>query len=450
MKVRLSRRVMVALLAVAAMAFSATHLGAQPASTGIPEGAVAGPGVKVPELEEAAKVFRSGDYDGALKALQAAAKKYPDLPPPQVIMASFFAAANQAGMTRQALEQAITAAPNDPEAYQLLGEMAIRNREVTEAGLLFEKVAALIRGLKDPSLRLTALKRRALAGLAAVAEARQDWAGAQTNLEALIAEEPKNAAAQQQLGRALFMQKKEDLAVEKLREAAKLNEGLLGAEATLAQLYHQAGDVKNAGKWMLEAIKANPRDVKTRVAAAQWSYEIGKLDQAEEQAKAAVQLDPDSLNCQLIRGAVALIRKDFKTAQEFYEKAHLQAPINLSATSNLALALAGQDEEPKRRLALEYAQINARVYPDQAEALSALGWALYRAGRLDEAQASLGKAISLPRATPDTFYFLARVVADRGRKDEAKMILQSPAMKSSAPYLMRKEAETLLEELSGR
>jgi tetratricopeptide (TPR) repeat protein len=449
MNVRCGRRAAVVVLAVVATWSSLRHATGQPASSSTPGGQPAA-GARIPEIEEAAKIFRSGDYDGALKSLQAAAKKYPDLAPPHVIMAGLFAASNQGAMVRGALEQAVISSPSDPEAYQLLGETAMRSREVTDAGLLFEKVLAITSAVKDASPRIVSLKRRALGGLARVAEARQDWAAAQTHLEALLAEEPKNAVALQQLGRMLFMQKKEDLAVDKLREAAKANEGLLSAEVTLAQLYQQSGDVKNAGKWMLEAIKASPRDPKTRLAAAQWSYEIGKLDQAEEQAKAAVQLDPESLNCQLIRGLVALVRKDFKTAQEFYEKAHLQSPSNFEATNNLALALAGQEEETKRRLAMEYAQINARVYPDQAEALSTLGWAYYRLGRLDEAEANLRKASSFARPTPDALYFLARILVERGRKEDAKMILQSPAMKSPAPYLMRKEAETLLEELSGR
>mgnify|MGYP003758657427 CR=1 FL=1 len=449
MRDRLPRSAGVVCLAVLGVACFGEFAAAQPPAGPAPEGtATAAP--KIPELAEAAKVFRSGDYDSALKMLQAAAKKYPELPPPQVVMAGWFAASSQGAMTRGALEQAVTDSPNDPEAYQLLGEMAMRSRQVAEAGLLFEKVAALTSGAKDPASRIASFKQRALGGLAAVAEARRDWVGAQTHLEALLAAEPKNAAALQQLGRMLFMQKKEDLAVEKFREAAKLDEGLAGAEVTMAQLYQQEGDVKNAGKWMLEAIKANPRDAKTRVASAQWSYEIDKLDQAEEQAKAAVQLDPDSFNGQLVRGLVALARKDFKTAQEFYEKAHLQAPGNLTATNHLALALAGQEEESKRRLAVEYAQINARVFPDQVEALATLGWTYYRTNRIDEAEVALRKANSLGRPTPDTLYFLARVMADRGRKEDAKMILESPIMKSPGAYLMRKEAEALLAELSGR
>jgi tetratricopeptide (TPR) repeat protein len=448
MKVPSLYRVAASVIVGLSAAFAVEYSQAQPSSAGSAEGpAVA----KVPEMEEAAKIFRSGDYDGAMRALQAATKKSTDMAPPEVILAGWFFSANQAAMAREASQRAIATVPNDPEPYQILGEIAIRNREVAEAALLFEKALSLTAAAKEPNPRLTAIKRRALLGRASIAQSRQDWAGAQTQLEALLADDPKNSAALQVLGQVLFMQKKEDLALEKLRESAKLNDTLLGAEATLAQLYHQAGDEKNAGKWMLEAIKAGPRDAKTRIAAAHWSYDISKLDQAEEQAKAAVQLDPESLDAQLIRGAVALMRKDFKTAQEFYEKAHLRAPSNLMATNNLALALASQDEESKKRLGLEYAQINARLYPDQAEPLSTFGWALYRLGRSDEAMAALNKAASLPRATPDTIYFFARVLADRGRRDDAKLILQqSPVMKSPAPYLMRKEAEMLLEELSGR
>lgn len=446
---RLIVRSAVVLIVGIASILAAPIAKAQSAAAPGPESPIVAPLPQTPELEEAAKILRSGDFDKTMKALQAAIQKNPELPPAQVIIAGWLAAAGQMSMVRSILEQAVLGAPNDPEAYAALGELAMRNHEVVEASLLFDKAYGMTRSLKDPNARLRFVKRHALAGLAAVAVARQDWAGAQTQYEALIAEDPKDSSAIAQLGQVLYMQKKEDLALAKFREAAKLNPNLFGAEATLAQLYQQAGDVKNAGKWMVEAIRLNPRDAKTRIAAAQWSYEIGKLDQAEEQAKAAVQLDPDSLNSRLIRGLVALLRKDFKTAQEFYEKAHLQAPSNFVAMNNLALALVSQDDELKKRLAMEYAQINARVFSDKPEAFSTLGWVLYRLGRAEEAEATLRKAISSPRPSPDAYYFLARLYVDRGQKEEAKMLL-SQVVKSPTSFLMRKEAETLAEELGGR
>ena len=282
-----------------------------------------------------------------------------------------------------------------------------------------------------------------------MAEARREWKVARQHLETLLAEAPQDSATLRQLGQILFREKQPEEALDKLRQAAKLDPQLPSPEVTLAQLYQQAKDPQSAGKWMVAAIEAAPRDAKVRLAAAQWEYEIGRFDQAEEQAKAAVQLDPNSLSARLLRGMIALIRKDLKTAEESFEKAHLLAPANILASNGLAMALAESRDEAKRRAGLEYAQVNARQYPEQAEALSTLGWVLYRLGRLDEAEANLRKAVSNSggRVSGDTLFYYARLLADRGQKEDAKRVLESPAMKSAGRFLMQKEAQTLLEEL---
>ncbi|MBU4400165.1 MAG: tetratricopeptide repeat protein, partial [Planctomycetes bacterium] len=46
------------------------------------------------ELTDAVELFQKRDYEGALKLLEEAVKKDPDLPPPHVIMAQFFAQTN--------------------------------------------------------------------------------------------------------------------------------------------------------------------------------------------------------------------------------------------------------------------------------------------------------------------------------------------------------------------
>jgi tetratricopeptide (TPR) repeat protein len=116
--------------------------------------------------------------------------------------------------------------------------------------------------------------------------------------------------------------------------------------------------------------------------------------------------------------------------------------------NNLALALAGQNDDAKRRLALEYAQLNARQYPDQPDAAAMLGWVLYRQGRVEEAEANFRKVLSASggRASQDTLYFLARYFADRNRKEDARRFLES-AMKSPGTFLLRQDARALLNEL---
>ncbi len=263
-----------------------------------------------------------------------------------------------------------------------------------------------------------------------------------------MAESSKEAPALQLLGRALFHQKQPDAALERFREAAKLDPTAVNPEAMLAQLYQQSGDAKSAGKWMLSAIEAAPRDAKVRLAAAQWEFEVGRYDRAEEQARAAVQLVPDLADASMLRGVIAMMRKDHKTAEESFRKVHLQSPGNMAATNNLTLALVEQNDLAKQRLALEYAQMNVRQYGDQPEPVSTLGWVLYRLGRLEESEANLRKAFTLSpgRANPDTVYFMARVLVDRGRRDDARKLLD--VIKGGGRFLMRDEAQALVEELN--
>jgi len=433
-------------IAVACVSLTAGRASAEPINLG-PLGTTAAASDQDLEIADALKRFRNMDFDGALALLQAAVKKRPELPPARLIMAQWFAQANQAAAVQSSLEQLIIEEPADPEAYVVLGDLALRGRRWAEAGLLYEKGSELLKTFKGSAKRKGPIERRALGGLATVCEARKDWPAAQKQLEALLALDKENAAALQQLGRVLFRQDKPTEALAKLKEAAAIDENVLTPQAILAQLYEQADDRTNAAKYMVEALTVNPRDLRTRLVAAQWSLETEQLENAEQQADAALKLDPDSLQAQILRGVVALFRKDYTTAEEHFQKAHLQSPSNFAASNNLALALCEQDVEAKKRLALEYAQVNAQRLPNQAEAASTLGWVFYKLERIDEAEAALRKAASGGSMSPDTAYYIARVSVDRGRKEQARQLLES-ALKTTRPFSLRKEATLLLESLN--
>ncbi len=427
---------------------AAASAGEAPAAASAAPGAeaITTPLAKVPEMQEAAILFRNGQFDKAADVLRTAARKYPDFPPAQVILAQFFAAVNQSANMREALEEAIAEDPEDPQAYAILAEMAVRNRQITEAGLLYAKTLELANQRKE-SKRAAVLRRHALAGLAMVADSRKHWPEAQKYLEALLVEEPQNAAALQQLGHVLFQQKKYEEARKRLEEAARASEEILPADANLARFYQQAGDTASAAKHMVAAINARPTDFRVRLVAADWSLQIGKLQQAETQAEAALKLNPQSVEAKILRGTIAMFRKDYKTAQEMFEQAHLQAPGNFSVTNSLAIALVEQDDEKKKQMALDYAQINVRVDATRPEANATYGWVLYRLGRLDEAEAALRKAItSTGRPSADSAYYYARLLYERGHKEEARRLIEA-ALQAKGPFAMRPEAEALAAEL---
>ena len=443
-----SLRIVVVLSALSAFAwYAAARLSADPISGG-DLGAPAGTDVKSQEITDAVARFKDRDFDGALKLLKEAVKKNADLPPAQVILAQLFSQANIPMGVRNALEQTVVESADDPEAYVIMGDIALRERQVTAASLLYAKAASLMAKFDKSAKRKGLLQPRVYSGLASVAEARADWAGAQKQLETWLTLEPKSALAMQRLARCLFQQKKPTSALAMLRDAAKADPEVLTPEAILAGFYERADppDRENANKSMAAALVAAPKDIKTWLVAGQHALETGQLEEAQKRAAFAMDLDGKSLDAKILRGVIALFQKDYKAAELYFESAHLQSPGNFAASNNLALALIEQKDESKKRRALEYAEANARQFPKNAEAASTYGWALYKLGRLDEAEQALRAAASGGTFSADTAYYIARVSFERGRESEAKQLLES-ALKSTGPFSQRQEAKALLERL---
>jgi tetratricopeptide (TPR) repeat protein len=398
------------------------------------------------EITEAVSLFKDRDFDGALKLLKEAAKKNADLPPAQVIMAQLFSESNIPVGIRSSLEQAVVDAPNDPEAYRILGDMALRERRMVEARMLYQKAGELIGPFNASAKRKELLQPMILSGLAAIDEIQERWADAQKRLEAWLKLEPKNVTALQRLANCLFQQKNPQAAMEELKQAAKADKKVLTPEAILSQLYERAGDRENAKKWMKKALEVAPRDMKTRLVAGQWALETEQIPEAEKQAAEALRLNPKSVDAKILSGVVWLFKKDFARAESYFEAAHLDSPHDFAATNNLALVLAEQKDESKKRRALEYAQNNVQLNPRSAEAAATYGWVLYKNGKLDEAKKAFQVAVSGGTAAPDTAYYIACLSYDQGRESEAKQWLDL-ALKNTGPFVFRPEAKALLERL---
>jgi tetratricopeptide (TPR) repeat protein len=434
---------------VAGIILAASQLSAQESTgaAGTPPTSPPADSVQMPEIKDAVAKFSQRDFAGALKLIKEAVKKNPDLPPAQVIMAQLFGQAKQAAAVRRALENAVVDAPADPEAYVILGDFALRERRVTEAGLLFNKAGDLLAKFKGSEKRKKLLEPRIFAGLAAIAEARGDWAEAQKQTEAWLKVDKDSAVAMQRLALAMFKQKKATPAYEMLKKAAVANPKVLTPAATLATFYQQAGDVKNATIWMKYAVeKAAPKDLRTHLLATQWALETDQLDMAKKLAGESMDIDPKSLPAKVLRGVVDLFQGNYKNAEMYFEAAHLQSPSSFAATNNLALALVEQDDEGKNRKALEYATANVRARPRNTEAASTYGWVLYKMGQLKEANTILQKVMSVGNPSPDSMYFFARVLLDQDRKEDAKKLLDF-AVKSKQPFSKRRQAKKLVKEL---
>jgi tetratricopeptide (TPR) repeat protein len=463
----MSRKLGSMVLALGVMTALAVGLGIRPAaaqpvtasSTGEnTRPAMATPPQQIPEVGEAVKLFQTRAFDKCEEKLEGAVAKHPELPPAPILMAQLFAQANLPAMVRTALEKAAIKAPDDPEAFVIMGEFAVQDHRVTDAALLFAKSQDMLKAFDKPAAakRKENLNSRVLSGLAAVAEARGEWSVAQSYLEKLQASLPEKATGSekasvlQRQARAYFQQKKAKESLAKLRSAfAEDKANMLLPEAILARFYEEYGDPQNAKTWMDHAVQKDPDGLRTRLVAAEWALGRGDTKRALAEATKALSIDSGSLEAKIICGIVALFNKDYAKAEEHFQDAHLQSPSNFAAVNNLALALCEQRDAGKKRKAIEYAENNLKQNQQTqqtAEAASTLGWVYYRNEMLNQADQALRIAARSGNLSPDTAYYIAQVQADLGNKADAKTLVKA-ALQSSRPFSMRPEAQALSDKL---
>ena len=269
----------------------------------------------------------------------------------------------------------------------------------------------------------------------------------QERLNAWLELEPKNGRVRQRLARALFQLGKTDDAFAAFTQAAKDEPALEPAGVFMALLQSQKGDLKKAEEWFEYARKAEPKSARVRLAHGAWLLDQGRTADARTEVDEALKLDPALKEAHKIRALVAWHSRDLAKAEAVLEPLHRDAPADSSTANLLALALIEQDDAAKQSRGLQLAEVNALQFPRSAEVVATLGWALYRAGRLDQSEQKLRAAVTGGRATPDIAYFFAQVLADKGQTDDARKVLLSATGLTGA-FAHRDDANALLKKLA--
>jgi len=400
-----------------------------------------------PEFEEAKQKLAKQDIEGALAAFNAAAKAHPELANGRVLLASVYFASNRPRDGRLHLEKAVVESPDDPEAYLIMADLAGREQQWTDAGLLAEKAITLAKAFKgDPERKKDMLKRGYLLA-ALVAQQHEQWEDARKLLADLLKSNNDVALAHFRLGQVLFELKKQKEAYAELQAAARLEDEIPSAEITMAQLYDKAKDRAGAEKWIKQAVTTDPKRAKTRLEAAQWLLRTGNLDEAKAQVDEALKLEPDSQDALFLAGRIARFAKDYGQAQKYLERSYLESPGAGVVANELALTLNEMGEEERKR-ALTLAEATYRQVRD-AESASTLAWICYRLGRMEDAEKVFNSIPASSQASPDAIYFFAAFADDRNRGEVARPLLDA-ALKSDGPFAYRADAQKLLERLSKR
>lgn len=401
--------------------------------------------VKPEEVARAEAAFRQGKAAEAFKLLQEAVKKQPKLPPARLMLARLYFMAGQAAQGHATLEQAAAESFTHPEIYLANANQALAEGRITDTILNCQAAITLSADDRWDAEQKAAFRREARAGLAAAFEARKDWETARVQLLALLEIEPKSGPARQRLARALLMLGRDTEAFNELQQAGKNDAKLDPAEVTMGRLWEMKGDAKRAEEWFEKSVQKYPKDARAHRAFGGWLLDRGRLDAAKLHIDAATQLEPRSRETLGLKGLLARYTRDYESAARIFEQLARDEPGNFFAGNHLALAYAELPD--KRQRAVQLAEVNARQYPRLSDALATLGWAYFKAGRLDDADKALSASASGGQISSDTAYYLAHVLNDKGKPADAKEILQK-ALSTDAPFVNRAQARELMKQLS--
>src|SRR5690606_20268328 len=107
-------------------------------------------------------------------------------------------------------EGAVVSAPDHPEAYILMADLAIRRGMVTGAEMMFQKGLSLCSGIdRNPAFQ-TKLQIASHAGLATVGEQRGKWDVAEAHLRKWIELDKENVHAWTRLANVFFRSRRFD------------------------------------------------------------------------------------------------------------------------------------------------------------------------------------------------------------------------------------------------
>jgi len=406
------------------------------------------PQSKNPDIEKAGAFLQKGQIDDAYQSLQEAAKKNPSLPPARLMLARLFLNTTSKEGVQQGrviLEQAASESPEDPRVYVTNAVVAMNDGRFVDAILNSElslKLCAADRWTADQKKEVQTQSRNMLA---AAYERRSDWASARTHLTALL-ELDKNGQLRQRLATALFFLNQPDDAFMELQQAVKDDATLDPPTVRMAQLWAAKNDAKLSREWFEKSVKAEPNSIRVHLSYANWLLTQNEIPQAKIHGDTAAKIDANSPDVLKLQGLIARINKDLATAEKIFRQVLNDSPADFFASNQLALIMADQADKNQRSRALQLATVNAQANQRSAEALATLGYVYYRTGNMDEALKSLQAAVSPGQMAADTAYYLALVLQENKKNEDALKVLEQ-ALQLKGLFIYRNEAQQLMDKV---
>ncbi len=407
-----------------------------------------------------------GNTDGAKKYFEAVLATDPDDPD---VLLELAAIAERQGDSEE-MERLLTRAADAPDSGNrpklLMAQIKIREGDMTSGAEYAERVLQAAPG--DPD---------ALNLLGLVALSQKNTGIAQARFEEAIKSRPDSGTLYFNLARAQIMNEARDQAKESLNRSVQLAPEALLPSAAYAELALREGDQAGAARAIANLKEFHPDQPATRQLQAELDLAKGDVEDAaagfrdvldqtgsrrallglygatkrlEGDGAAVTVLNqwltdhPDDEAVRLLLAQERASSGQASDAMSEYEAIVESNPDNGIALNNLAWIYAEQGD-PR---AVEYAERAVALLPDSGNVADTLGWALYKTGEHERAVEVLRGAAEKTPEDPTIRYHLALALHAQGENTEATKLLRG-VLSDPAGATVHGDAQRLIEKLGG-
>ncbi len=335
------------------------------------------------QLEEALNLVAAGRNEEAICAFDRGLAVDPDNVLMLVHKARVLRLQHKDSEARESLKKALALAPDNADAYEVLAQIELSQKNYSKA----LELAELGQGTSGAFENFTVLKSAALMGLGRSKEARE-------LIRQHLEKAPDDSVLLSERARQLLAEGHRDQAEKLLRHALDVDALSARARFQLADLLLREGRKQEAVTVLKDLLKSEPTNARALAT-------LGKIQMTTDPASSipyleeAVRAAPEDPKKLTALGVAYIQANRVPDAEAVLRKATGLAPENPEIRNNLAILLIRQG---KLNEAIEQLETILNAHSDFVPARNNLAIALIRSGKLDRAEQEAKRAI---REQPD-------------------------------------------------
>lgn len=310
----------------------------------------------------------------------------------------------------QSIQTFTAAHPEAIRARQYLAALYLKMGGITQAYRIYQEMSR--QHPDDPEIALS---------LGLIDLERNDWQGAQANLQRARDLAPQSPAPIYYLGRLYEAQNRWS---EALQWYQRIHSGPLYPEVELrsARIEYQMGQHHKAMDRLNSLATAHPQEAQIPLLQADLLQNDQHLQQALQIIQQALQRMPENAELWYAQGAIYEQLKNYPAMDKAMRNVIRLAPDNAQAYNFLGYSLVERKQNlSEAQTLLEKAH---RLEPENPEILDSMGWLYHRLGDNQKALAYLQKAHDALPHDPELSLHLGRVLWTLGKHQEAQHIWQ--------------------------